>query len=314
MNLSSFTFKPTKTIIFTNRAKTNFNTIQAYKNKSHSLSKQQKIFNSIHPVRPFTRFIKQKIYATGEDPSSAFIHFMKKDSEKPYKKELSPILKKGSKKSINNNRWSLGTTYICNNKELLPKLDPYKEYNFISRNKDTINNNKFLTTYLPTDHISLRNPGLYKTIDIDANKKRNNSYMNMRKKFHFNIESESFWAPYVNKDNNNFNKSSVKYNIINNKDNKISGKKEISIMEKTVNNKKKGVTEFYHLQRNYEPNYSPKFAKFFKDYRSGFMKYKGLFTDLYDSFNKNGNIYNPFSIDNNNDKISKKTNNLNIII
>ena len=311
-NLPSFTFKPSKTIIFTNRPKNNFNTIQIYKNKNHSLSKHQKIFNTISPVRPFTRFIKPKIYGTGEDPSSAFIHFMKKDCEKPYKKELSPIITKGIKKTINNSKWSLGTTYVCSDKELLPKFDPYKEYTFISRNKDKENKNKFSTTYIPTDHISLRNPELYKTIDVV--KKRNNSYMNMKKRFHFNIESDSFWAPYVNKDNNNFNRSSVKYNIINNKENKISGIKDISIVEKTVNNKKKGVAEFYHLQRNYEPNYSPIFSNFYKDYRKGFMKYKGLFTDLYDSYKKNGNLYKPFSIDKNNDKITKKMKNLNINI
>ena len=311
-NLTSLGLKPSKTIIFTNRPKNNFNTIHIYKNKNHSLSKQQKLFNTIIPVRPFTRFIKPKIYGTGEDPSSAFIHFMKQDCQKPYKKELSPILTKGIKKSVINNKWSLGTTYACSDKELLPKLDPYKEYNFVTRNKDETNKDQFLLTYLPTDHISLRNPELYKTIDVE--KKRSNSYMNMKKRFNFNLESESFWVPYANKDNNNFNRSSVKYNIINNKENKISGIKNISIIEKTVNNKKKGVDEFLHLQRNYEHNFSPKFSNFFKDYRKGFMKYKGLFTDYYDSYKKNGNLYKPFSIDKNNDKITRKMKNLNINI
>ena len=306
-HLSTFIFKPSKTIIFTNKTRNNINSIEPYKYKAHSLSKQQKIFNTISPVRPFNRFIRQKIYGTGEDPSSAFIHFMNKDGEKPYKKKISPIITEGIKKAIKNNKWSLGTTYITNKKEYLPKIDPYKEYCFTSRDKDKINTNKFLMTYLPTDHISLRNPELSKTIDVD--KKRNNSYMSMKKKFHFNIESESYWKPYINVDNNNFNRSSVKYNIINNKENKISGKKDISIIEKTVNNKKKGVTEFFHLQRDYEPNFSPKFSKFFKEYRSGFMKYKGLFTDLYDSYNKNGNIYQPFSINNNNNIIGKKAKN-----
>ena len=58
-----------------------------------------------------------------------------------------------------------------------------------------------------------------------------------------------------------------------------------------MNNKKKGFFEFYHLQRNYEPNYSPKFRKFFLENNNGFMRYKGEFTELYDSYIKNGNIY-----------------------
>ena len=296
-HLSTFIFKPSKTIIFTNKTRNNINSIEPYKYKAHSLSKQQKIFNTISPVRPFNRFIRQKIYGTGEDPSSAFIHFMNKDGEKPYKKKISPIITEGIKKTIKNNKWSLGTTYITNKKEYLPKIDPYKEYCFTSSDKDKINTNKFLMTYLPTDHISIRNPGIFKTIDADS--KGNSSFLKMKSKFNFNSESESYWAPFASYDNNNFNRSSVHYNIINNKDNLISGKKELYINEKTINNKKKGVTEFFHLQRDYEPNYSPKFSNFLKENRNGFRFYKGAFTDLYDSYNRNGNIYQPFSIDNN---------------
>ena len=293
--LSPFRFKPSKKYIFNSKPKNNFVTLQHY--KIHSLAKHQKSFNTISPVKPFTRFIKPKIYGTGSDPSTAFVHFMNNDCEKPYKKKISPIItKEFQKKPLENIRWSLGTTCNCNNKDYLPKLDPFKEYHFTSRNNNNIIN-KYATSYLSTDHISIRNPES-KTIEFDDN--NNFKFMNMKKKFNFNSESESFWSPFAfNNNNNNFNRSSVTYNIINNKENKISGKKEISVIEKTVNNKKKGVTEFYHLQRNYEPNYSPKFSKFFNENKKGFLRYKGVFTDLYDSYNKNGNIYQPFSIDNN---------------
>jgi hypothetical protein len=305
--LSSFTFKPSKQYIFTQKIKkADFKTIVPYKIiKSHSISNNQKIFNTIKPVKPFNRFIKQKVYASGSDPSTAFLHFMNKDSEKPYKKKISPIITEGIKNMpIKNLRWSLGTTCKCNNKDYLPKYEPYKEYFFTSHNNNR--NNDFRMTYLPTDHISIRNPGIFKTIDADS--KGNSSFLKMKSKFNFNSESESYWAPFASYDNNNFNRSSVHYNIINNKDNLISGKKELSINEKTINNKKKGVTEFFHLQRDYEPNYSPKFSNFLKENRNGFRFYKGAFTDLYDSYNRNGNIYQPFSIDNNKKMNRKKKN------
>ena len=310
--ISSFEFKPPKNIAFTKTSRNNLQTIQPY--KAHSLSKQQKMFNTINPVRPFNRFIKTKIYNTGLDPSSAFIHFMNKDSEKPYKKNISSIIKEGiGNNTVQNIRWSIGTTYKCNNKNYLPKVDPFKEYYFTPRYDDDKNkDNIYLKTYSSRDSKILRNNDNFKS--LEAGKGKNLSYLNMKKKFNFNSESNSYWSPYAsNNISNNFNRSSVKYNIITNQENMISGKRDMSIIEKTVNNKKKGVTEFYHLQRNYEPNYSLKFSQFYNENRNGFMKYKGLFTELYDSSNKNGNIYLPFKIDKNT-RISRRNKTLNIII
>ena len=302
--LSPFRFKPSKKFIFSQKTR-NSNLYNLQFRKSHSFSSRRKVFNTIVPVKPFTRFIKPKIYGTGADPSTTFLHFMNKDCEKPYKKQISPIITQGiDNPPPKNIKWSIGTTYKCNNKEYLPKVDPFKEYYFHSRNNDELKNDKYITNYSSRDKINI-NMNINNNIDknLIKNKTLNTSekkfdLLKMKKKFNFNSESESFWSPYViHNDNNNFNRSSVHYNIINNKENKISGKKEISIIEKTVNNKKKGVTEFFHLQRNYEPNYSPKFSLFYKENRNGFMKYKGIFTDLYDSCNKNGNIYQPFKMD-----------------
>ena len=310
--LSSFEFKPPKNINFIKTPRNNLQKIQPY--KARSLSKQQKMFNTINPVRPLSRFIKTKIYNTGVDPSSAFIHFMNKDSEKPYKKNISSIIKEGiDNNAIKNVRWSIGTTYKCNNKDYLPKFDPFKEYYFTPRyDDDKKKDNIYLKTYSSRDSKILRNNDNCKT--LEAGKGKNLSYLNMKKKFNFNSESNSYWSPYAsNNISNNFNRSSVKYNIITNQENKIFGKIDMSIIEKTVNNKKKGVTEFYHLQRNYEPNYSPKFSQFYNENRNGFMKYKGLFTELYDSSTKNGNIYLPFKIDKNT-RISRRNKTLNLII
>lgn len=295
--LPSFNFKPSKNILFTTRNKSNFDSIPL--RKTHSFSNHQKAFNTITPVRPFNRFIKPKIYGTGSDPSSAFLHFIKKDCEKPYKKKISPIITEGIKYIPHKNiKWSLGTTCQCNNKDYLPKFDPFKEYHFSSENDKKEKGDRYLRNEIQKNHDA------FKTIDVGSD--NNSSFLNMKKKFNFNTESNSFWSPYSCTHDNNFNRSSVNYNIISNKENKISGKIEISAIEKTVNNKKKGVTEFYHLQRNYEPNYSPKFSKFIHENNNGFMKYKGVFTELYDSYIKNGNIYKPFLIDSNNFKFAQK--------
>ena len=119
--LSSFTFKPSKKYIFTQKSKSDFNTIDP--NRIHSLSKNKKFFDTIKPVRPFNRFIKQKYYGTGLDPSNTFLHFINKDPEKPYKRQISPIIVKDTKDlPARNLRWSLGTTCKCNNKNFMPKI------------------------------------------------------------------------------------------------------------------------------------------------------------------------------------------------
>ena len=51
-----------------------------------------------------------------------------------------------------------------------------------------------------------------------------------------------------------------------------------------------------------------------KENNNIFMKYKGTFTQLYDSYNKNGNVFQPFSKSNSNEKLNKINKNLNIII
>ena len=126
---------------------------------------------------------------------------------------------------------------------------------------------------------------------IGAIKYNNGKSILKFKELNFNSESNSNWVPFFQKDDNNFNRSSVDYNIINYSDNKSSGKRESTILEKSVNNKKKGVTEFFQLHRIFEPNFSPKYSQMFKENNKRFMKYKGSFTQLYDSYNKNGNVY-----------------------
>jgi hypothetical protein len=309
--LSKFVFKPSKNFIFTSKEKKKFVEYEPYKTKS--IPKSQKLFSTINPVRPFNRFMKPKKANTGVDPMQIFINFINKDFSKPYKSALSSCYKNDKKDiQIENTKWSLGTTCNCPRKQFLPKMDPYKNYYFI-KNDDNKNKNNLRMTYLSTDHISIKTPDMLNTIDFKKieNKK---SVLNL-KKLNFNSESNSYWVPFIHQDDNNFNRSSVDYNIINYTENKSSGRREATILERSVNNKKKGVTEFTQLQRTFEPNFRPKFAQMFEENNKRFLKYKGTFTQLYDSYNKNGNVYQPFSKSNSNEKINSiKRNNLKIIV
>ena len=245
--------------------------------KLSSLATSQKLFSTISPVKPFNRFIKPKISNTGVDPAQIFLDFINKDIPKPYQSKLSPFSTKNKKSlKIENTKWSIGTTCNCRRKEFLPKFQQFKNYYFISNN----NNNNLRNTYLSTDHISIKIPDSFDI--IETNKENKKSILNL-KKLNINSESNSFWVPFTHSDKNNFNRSSVDYNIINYKSNTISGKRESNILEKSANNKKKGVTEFSQLQRNFEPNYRQKFRQMLRENNNIFMKYKGCFTQLYDS-------------------------------
>lgn len=285
---SPFVFKPPKKFLLQPKKYEYYNSKRP---KSAALAKAQKLFSKKTSVRPLTRFIKPKVYGTGADPSQTFIHFMNKDIIKPYRRATSAVyLEENNFPQNQKLKWAIGTTCKCNDEDLLPKRDNYKVYYF-SENKK--NREKIETTYLPTDHISIN-----RAIEIDKNK-LNSPFFRMKEKFNNNTESGSFWAPRKYKNDNNFNRSSVSYNIINNEENKYSGKKESCIIERMANNKRKGVTEMLDLQSKHELNFRPQYNNFLKENNNGFMKYKGIFTELYDSIRKNGNIYKPFIIENN---------------
>lgn len=311
MKLSPFIFKPSKQFIFSSKAKTKIIDFQPY--KLSSTPKSQKLFSTITPVRHFNRFIKQKKANTGVDPIQTFINFVNKDLPKPYKSQLFPLSKENRKNDIHieTNKWSIGTTCNCIRKEFLPKIDPYKDYHFITK-KENININKLRMTYLSTDHISIKTPDMLKTIDTIRNNDNRKSILKL-KELNFNNKSNSFWVPFEHH-NNNYNRSSVNYNILNYKNNDVSGKRESTITEKSINNKKKGITEILILQKNFVPRFRPEYAEMLKENSKRFMKYKGSFTQLYDSYNRNGNVYQPFTKSNSSQKLNNKKNNLSIII
>ena len=299
-----FIFAPTKKYIFTNKERI---LDSKPKYSTQKLSPVQNNYNIIHPVRPFNRFGKPKIYNTGIDPPSIFVDFIKKDPDKPYKRYISPIITKDTKYIPPNSlRWGVGCTKSCTKKELVPKYDPYKEYNFIKRLKPikVVNNNSnnisfendkeeiFEKTYLPTDHISIREPKISKSIE---NNGRCFPFLELKREYNNTTESNSFWAPRNNANKSFSNKSSVDYNMISNIKSSIDGVHEDTIFNRTLHNKKKGIGEFVVSQRPFGPNYNQTFIKLMREKGDRFRKYKGVFTELYDSAIKNGNIFIPFS-------------------
>lgn len=303
-----FIFSPTKNYIFTKKERT---ITQKPRYILHKSLPAHNNFNVFHPVRPFNRFGKQKIYNTGIDPPKIFIDFINKDPEKPYKRYVSPIITNDTQFIPTSPlRWAVGCTKSCTKKEFVPKYDPFKEYNFIKKVKynKTINtcpnsisyekeekeeNEQNLEkTYLPTDHISIREPNLLKLKEINKN---NFPFLKLKREYNITSESNSFWVPRNNANKSFSNKSSVDYNIINNLKDSISGKQKDTMFNKTLHNKKKGIGEFVVSQRPFGPNYNQTFIKLMKDNGNRFRRYKGIFTELYDSAIKNGNIFKPFN-------------------
>lgn len=286
-----FIFKPTKKYIFSIRPKreSSYDTF-----KEQRLTAVQKLFDNYTPVRPFNRFEKPKLADTGIDPSSALLRFMKRESTQPYIKEESEFYNNDTinKKNAASTppKWCIGNTYKCNDPDLIPKLDPYKEYSFNHRTIEDIK--KYQSNYLSTDNISIRVPKILQTEEAD--KYKNSPFLDMKSEFGFHKESESYWEPKNNGISTQSNRSSVEYDIINCQENKLSGAKPVGIFDKAMNYKKKGIGEFAEFlnSNNYNPN--KRYVESYENNNNRFKDYKGIFSELYDSSSRNGCIYVPF--------------------
>ena len=189
-------------------------------------------------------------------------------------------------------KWSIGNTYVCNDEKLLPRKEQFKEYFFYGHKKE--DEEKYRSNYLSTDHISIRMPKISsKSVD-----NKSFPYLKMKSEFGTNQNSESYWVPQVQQRATMSNRSSVEYDIINNHNNETTGVVNVGILDKALNNKKKGVAEFsdYLKPFNYNPN--KRYLKCYDDNNNRFHFYKGVFSELYDSAARNGNIYIPFKGDN----------------
>ena len=125
----------------------------------------------------------------------------------------------------------------------------------------------------------------------------------MKSEYSVQKETKKGWVPLSGFDTIN-NQSGVNYNIITfqpllyrttNEKGKIMNQ-----MKKDLNNKKKGVAEYADLTRTYRENYNPDYQRLFKENNKRFFKYQGIFSDMYDSAQKNGDLYKPFANNNNN--------------
>ncbi|MFM7856954.1 MAG: hypothetical protein ACKO96_34780, partial [Flammeovirgaceae bacterium] len=91
------------------------------------------------------------------------------------------------------------------------------------------------------------------------------------------------------------NMSSVEYNILSPMErNNLSGLVAMKCLDKKIASKKKGVGEFTDRTRQFNPNYCPQFNEALNENKHIFKKYNGIFSYLYDSAYRNGEIVVPF--------------------
>ena len=285
---SQFIFKPTKKFIFNPRPPVE-KPLNPY--REQKLTAVQKNFDSYKPVRPFNRFGKPKLADTGIDPSTVFINFNNKDPTPPYNAKDSSIYNEYYNKYVPTEplKWSMGNTLICKDEKLLPRKEQFKDYYFYNHKKEDEDN--YRNNYLSTDHISIR-PNVSKSVD------RIFPYLKMKSEFGTNQDSDSYWVPQIQRRATMSNRSSVEYDIINNIDNPTAGKVHFGILDKALNNKKKGVAEFSDYLKPFNCNPNKRYLKYFDKNNNRFHFYKGVFSELYDSAARNGNIYIPFKGDN----------------
>ena len=124
-------------------------------------------------------------------------------------------------------------------------------------------------------------------------------YLKMKSEFGTNQKSDSYWVPQIQRRATMSNRSSVEYDIINNCNNPVSGIVNFGILDRALNNKKKGVAEFSDYLKPFNSNPNKRYLKCYDDNNNRFHFYKGVFSELYDSAARNGNIYMPFKGDKN---------------
>ena len=256
---------------------------------------KQKLFNKPRPMRPYERFIPTKIALTGVDPSGNINEFISNDIIHPMKRPnlyIKTFSVDNSKKNIDmDNRWALKTTAKCNDRKSLPKLQPFVSYYFPPKynNKDIDNYRKFS---LKTDHIGIQVPRCEKV-------SQEKSFIKLKTDYYFNTETkkENEWVPLTCKNSTN-NISSKDYNIINFKPLPKANPNPQILLNKTLYFKKKGIGEFADLTKTFRVNFNKEFADQLKENPYRFRKYQGIFSDMYDSSHKNGDIITPFGKNN----------------
>jgi hypothetical protein len=241
----------------------------------------QKSYGKPKPVREFDKLLKDRIADTGFDPKGSYTEFIKNDLIKPVSRSRQslPRIETASEK------WSLRTDKNCPSEEKVPRFQQFKEYFFPNRTQEDIE--KHRSSFLKSDYVSIRIPKIKKKDD-------NESFLFLKNKYGVHTETlRDAWIPQGNFKTMN-NRSSVVYNIINQKENSTSGCIVMNTLDKKVASKKKGVTEFSDLTKLYHHNLNPKHEELLKTNPNIFNVHNGIFSQMYDAAHKNGNIILPF--------------------
>lgn len=230
---------------------------------------------------------------------------MNQDITKPYTANRTVLynLTERNDPSIRNLKWSLNPQLNCSKEKHLPKIQQFKEYNFIKRDKEKIE--QYKNNYLETDNIAIRVPDFVKdkhklnertkSEDFTMQKIFKTPFLDMKNEFNVNTLSDSSWAP-KNYEKSANNKSSVDYNIISFQKGfgNIDKINSSNIFDRKLMNKKKSVCEYSDLTRNFAIHLDKNYQKAIKDNPKRFLAYNGVFTYLYNASHRNGNISMPF--------------------
>lgn len=183
------------------------------------------------------------------------------------------------------NKYALGYRSPIIEEALIPKIDPDKVYRFSSVNysKDPIDSTR---SRLKNDHISLRP---YKPfLSVEKVEKIRNKVI----KIDGSYTSNSAWNCQNSSTINNL--SGAAYNIINFEEDYVSKKHSPRLLDYKTCNKKKSISEFNDLTGPNSLRFNPYFKKSIDNNKNIFNKVTGVFTHMYDSSCRNGNISVPF--------------------
>jgi hypothetical protein len=240
----------------------------------------QKTYGKYKPVKDFKRFMKDKVSNTGFDSKGAFAEFMSNDIIRPLSKPTSIFPRLESPFE----RWALKTAKNPTSVEKVPKLQQFKNYHFPDRSN--LNPDEYRSKFLPTDNVSIRIP----KIDRKVGKE---SYLNLKALHGPHSETINPWVPQGNFKTIT-NRSSVEYNIISHNENKHGGALVVTVSDKKVLNRKKGVAEIADLARTFNPNFNKKFADILDQNKNPFHIRTGIFSHMYDAAHRCGDIILPF--------------------
>ena len=239
--------------------------------QSRSLAPLQKTYGTHKPVRPYERFLPPKCANTGLDPVGGFKDFIKKDWAKPINLRKDHFVREVDTEHFESlkSNWAVGTQKFNTEKvDGSGKL----ERNFTPVSKH----------YIKTDHISVVPPErdrpfqkVYDKILTTPAYNKNNVCTNI-------------WVPRANEEKSFGNRSSVGHNIITHLDNQNSGSIVMSVLDKIVFNRKKGVTEIADLNRLTALKSNKDFISAFEKNPHQFKRSNGVFSHLYDAAHRFG--------------------------